>query len=207
MKNLTVVDHPLLRRDVTTLRRRETSHSQFRATIAEVSTILAYEALRDLDMEEIPVETPLEATTGYRVDEEIIVVPILRAGLGMVEGFVRFLPEVRVGHLGMHRDELTKEPVDYYSNIPGGIETARVLVVDPMLATGGSASLAIEHLKGRGAQNFVFVCIVAAPEGVEALNAAHPKVPILAATLDRELDENAFIRPGLGDAGDRTFGT
>ena len=207
MKNLTVVDHPLLKRDVTTLRRQETSHSTFRRTAAEVSTILAYEALRDLEMEEVAIETPLEPAQGHRVNEEIVVVPILRAGLGMVEGFVHFLPEVRVGHLGMHRDELTKEPVDYYSNIPGGIETARVLVVDPMLATGGSASLAIQHLKGRGARNLVFICIVAAPEGVEALAKAHPEVPILAATLDRELDENAFIRPGLGDAGDRTFGT
>lgn len=207
MKNLTVVDHPILKRDVTVLRDRRTPHGLFRQTLSDAAAILAYEAMRGMELDEVAVETPLETTPGYELSDEVIVVPILRAGLGMVSGFVRFVPEARIGHLGMQRDERTKEPVDYYSNIPGGIEEARVFVVDPMLATGGSASQAIQHLKDRGARRFTFVCLVAAPEGVELLTAAHPDVPIVTATLDRELDENAFIRPGLGDAGDRTFGT
>ena len=205
--NLTVVDHPLLKRDLTILRRKGTPHGLFRKTLSDAAAILAYEAMRDLTMEAVPIETPLEATTGYEVADEVIVVPILRAGLGMVDGFVRFIPEARVGHLGMYRDEETKEPQDYYSNLPGGIETARLFVVDPMLATGGSATQAIDHLKARGARRFTFVCLVAAPEGVEALQEAHPDVPVITATVDRELDENAFIRPGLGDAGDRIYGT
>lgn len=207
MNNLTIVDHPLLKRDLTILRRRDTPHGTFRKTLSDAAAILAYEAMRDLRLDEHRVETPLEPATGYTVAEEVVVVPILRAGLGMVDGFVRFLPEARIGHLGMYRDEKTHRPVDYYSNIPGGIETTRVFVVDPMLATGGSAIGAIEHLKRRGARRFGFVCLVAAPEGVRALSQAHPDVPILTAALDRELDENAYIRPGLGDAGDRIFGT
>ncbi len=179
----------------------------FRATLSNAAAILAYEALRDLRLCEVPIETPLEPTTGYDVAEEVIVVPILRAGLGMVDGFVRFIPTARIGHLGMYRDKKTHRPVDYYSNIPGGLETARVFVVDPMLATGGSAIGAIDHLKARGARRFTFVCLVAAPEGVRALNRAHPDVPIITAALDRELDDHAYIRPGLGDAGDRIFGT
>lgn len=207
MNNLTVVDHPLLKRDLTILRRRKTPYGVFRKTLSDAAAILAYEAMRNLDLEERPIETPLEPTTGYSLAYEVFVVPILRAGLGMVDGFVRFVPEARIGHLGMYRDEETKEPRDYYSSIPGGIEKARVFVVDPMLATGGSAVQAIDHLKAKGARRFTFVCLVAAPEGVQALNAAHPEVPIVTATLDRELDSNAYIRPGLGDAGDRIFGT
>lgn len=207
LDNLTVVSHPLLKRDVTVLRRRDTPHGLFRRTIRDASAILAYEAMRDLALREHEIETPLESGTGFEIDEEVIVVPILRAGLGMVDGFVRFVPEARVGHLGMQRDERTKEPVDYYSNIPGGIETARVYVVDPMLATGGSATQALDRLKERGAERLTFVCMVAAPEGVQQLAEAHPEVPVVTAALDRELDEDAFIRPGLGDAGDRTFGT
>lgn len=204
---LTVVDHPLLKRDLTILRQSDTPYGMFRRKINDAAAILAYEAMRDLRLEETRIDTPLEETTGYRVADQVVVVPILRAGLGLVDGFVRFLPEARVGHLGMYRDEVTKEPRDYYSNIPGGIETAWVYVVDPMLATGGSATQAITHLKRLGAQRFTFVCLVAAPEGVAALNKAHPDVPIVTATVDRELDENAYIRPGLGDAGDRIFGT
>ncbi len=207
MSSLTVVDHPLLRRDLTLLRRRETPHGQFRQLVANAAAILAYEALRDLATEAISIETPLEATIGYRLAEEIVVVPILRAGLGMVEGFVRFVPEARIGHLGMQRDERTKQPVDYYSNIPGGIEAARVFVVDPMLATGGSAVQAIQHLKAHGARRLTFVCLIAAPEGIRTLQEAHPEVRIVTAAIDRGLDANAFIRPGLGDAGDRIFGT
>lgn len=205
--SVTIVDHPLLKRDLTILRRSDTPYGMFRRKINDAAAILAYEAMRDLRLDEAPIETPLEKTAGFSVADQVVVVPILRAGLGMVDGFVRFLPEARVGHLGMYRDEVTKEPRDYYSNIPGGIETARVYVVDPMLATGGSATQAINHLKRLGAKRFTFVCLVAAPEGVEALQTAHPGLPIVTATLDRELDENAYIRPGLGDAGDRIFGT
>ena len=207
MANLTVVDHPLLKRDLSRLRAKSTPHGLFRQTLSDAAAILAYESMRGLGLREKIVETPLENTTGFEIADELVVVPILRAGLGMVDGFVRYVPEARVGHLGMYRDESTHEPVDYYSSIPGGIETAQVVVVDPMLATGGSASGAISHLKKLGAQRFIFVCLVAAPEGVENLAAKHPDVKIITATLDRELDDNKYIRPGLGDAGDRIFGT
>lgn len=207
MTNLTLVDHPLLKRDLTILRRRDTPHGVFRKTLSDASTILAYEAMRALTLRSFSIETPLERADGYRLADDVVVVPILRAGLGMVDGFVRFVPEARIGHLGMYRDEATHQPVDYYSNIPPGIETAHVFLVDPMLATGGSATGAVAHLKARGARRFAFVCLVAAPEGVRALADQHPDVPVLAAVLDRELDDRAFIRPGLGDAGDRIFGT
>ena len=204
---LTVVDHPLLRRDLTILRDRNTPHGRFRETIGDAAAILAYEAMRDLPLVEKPLETPLEETAGYVLQDDVVVVPVLRAGLGMVDGFVRFIPEARVGHLGMYRDETTHEPVDYYSSIPDSVETGIVFVVDPMLATGGSADGAITHLKKRGATRLRFVCLVAAPEGVRHLEERHPDVDIVTATLDRELDANAYIRPGLGDAGDRIFGT
>lgn len=173
----------------------------------DAASILAYEALRDLELAEEQIETPLEATTGYRLAKEIVVVPVLRAGLGLVDGFIRFVPEARVGHLGMYRDEQTHSPVDYYSNIPNEVEEARVFVVDPMLATGGSAAGALNHLKEQGATDLVFVCLVAAPDGVKRLQEYHPDVHVITAALDRELDDNAYIRPGLGDAGDRIFGT
>ncbi|MEP0546420.1 MAG: uracil phosphoribosyltransferase [Rhodothermales bacterium] len=204
---LTVVDHPLLRRDLTILRDRTTPHGRFRETIGDAAAILAYEAMRDLPLVEEPIETPLETTPGYHLRDEVVVVPVLRAGLGMVDGFIRFLPEARVGHLGMYRDEETHEPIDYYANIPNSVETGIVFVVDPMLATGGSADAAITFLKNGGATRLRFVCLVAAPEGVAHLEARHPDVDIVTATLDRELDANAYIRPGLGDAGDRIFGT
>ena len=204
---LTVVDHPLLKRDLTILRDRRTHHGLFRRKLGDAASILAYEALRDLEVAEEPIDTPMEATIGFRLAKEIVVVPVLRAGLGMVDGFIRFVPEARVGHLGMYRDEQTHSPVDYYSNIPKQIEEARVFVVDPMLATGGSAAGALSHLKRQGAEDLVFVCLLAAPEGVKRLEETHPDVPVITAVLDRELDENAYIRPGLGDAGDRIFGT
>lgn len=204
---LTVVDHPLLKRALTTLRDADTPYGEFRRTLSDVSSILAYEALRDLPVTTCPVQTPLEETEGYQLAREVVVVPVLRAGRGLVEGFVRYVPEARVGHLGMYRDEQSHEPVDYYSNVPPQVRDARVFVVDPMLATGGSAAGAINHLKRRGAKDLVFVCLVAAPEGVARLEDYHPDVSIVTAALDRQLDENAFIRPGLGDAGDRIFGT
>ena len=203
---LTVVDHPLLARAITTLRDRTTPHGDFRRTLSDAAAILAYEALRTIPTEPVEVETPLERTTGARLAQEVVVVPVLRAGLGLMDGFVRFVPEARVGHLGMYRDETTHRPVDYYSNIPA-VRGARVYVVDPMLATGGSAAGALSHLKQRGADHLTFVCLVAAPEGIRRLEEFHPDVDVVTAAVDRELDENAYIRPGLGDAGDRIFGT
>lgn len=204
---LSIVDHPLLKRDLTILRRKDTPHGQFRRTVSNAASILAYEAMREIEMREVSIDTPLESTTGYEVATQVMVVPIMRAGLGMVDGFVRYLPEARVGHLGLQRDEETHRPVDYYSNVPSGVDDAHVFVVDPMLATGGSASRAVEHLKEAGGTQFTFACLVAAPEGVNRLEEEHPDVSVVTAALDRELDDNAFIRPGLGDAGDRIFGT
>jgi len=207
MKNLKIIEHPLLKRDLTILRNADTPHGLFRKTVSDVASILAYEAMSDLPLEQEPITTPLEPTMGYRLADEVVIVPILRAGLGLVDGFTRFVPEARVGHLGLQRNEETHEPVGYYSKLPDRIENAFVFIVDPMLATGGSAVMAINHLKEFGARRFKFVCLVAAPEGVWMLNSAHPDVPIMTAAIDRELDKNAYIRPGLGDAGDRIFGT
>jgi uracil phosphoribosyltransferase len=207
MEGVTVVDHVLLRRLVSILRDRNTPHGVFRQTLDDAAMILAYEAMRQLQPDEYEVQTPLEAASGVRLADEVVIVAILRAGLGLVDGFLRLVPDARVGHLGMYRDEEALRPVGYYENIPSGVADAEVFVVDPMLATGGSSTQAIARLKRAGAQRITFVCLVAAPEGVKALQSAHPEVPILTAALDRELDDNGYIRPGLGDAGDRIFGT
>ena len=204
---VTVVDHVLLRRLVSILRDKGTPHGGFRQTLDEAAMILAYEAMRGLRPEDHEVMTPLEPAAGVRLADQVVIVAILRAGLGMVDGFLRLVPDARVGHLGMYRDEEALRPVGYYENVPPGVEDAEVFVVDPMLATGGSATQAIARLKRAGARRLRFVCLVAAPEGVRALREAHPEVPIVTAALDRELDENGYIRPGLGDAGDRIFGT
>ena len=207
MEGVTVVDHVLLRRLVSILRDRETPHGVFRQTLDDAAMILAYEAMRGLRPVEYELRTPLEAAQGLRLADEVVLVAILRAGLGLVDGFLRLVPDARVGHLGMYRDEEALRPVGYYENIPSGVAEAEVFVVDPMLATGGSATQSIARLKRAGAQRVTFVCLVAAPEGVRALREAHPEVPILTAALDRQLDGNGYIRPGLGDAGDRIFGT
>jgi uracil phosphoribosyltransferase len=207
MEGVTVVDHVLLRRLVSILRDRHTPHGVFRQTLDNAAMILAYEAMRGLRSDEYEVDTPLEGATGVRLADEIVLVAILRAGLGLVDGFLRLVPDARVGHLGMYRDEEALRPVGYYENIPSRVAEAEVFVVDPMLATGGSSSQAVARLKRAGARRLTFVCLVAAPEGVQALRSAHPDVPILTAALDRELDGNGYIRPGLGDAGDRIFGT
>ena len=207
MEGLTVVDHVLLRRLVSILRDRSTSHRVFRETMRDAAMILGYEAMRALRPEKIEVQTPLETAQGVRLADEVVLVAILRAGLGMVDGFLRLVPEARVGHLGMYRDEEALRPVGYYENIPSGAGSAEVFVVDPMLATGGSATQAVARLKRAGACRLRFVCLVAAPEGIQALHDAHPDVPIFTAALDRELDATGYIRPGLGDAGDRIFGT
>src|ERR687889_2452998 len=204
---VTVVDHVLLRRLVSILRDKETPHGGFRQTLDDAAMILGYEAMRELRPTEHEVQTPLERAPGVALSDEVVIVAILRAGLGLVDGFLRLVPDARVGHLGMYRDEEALRPVGYYENIPSGVADAEVFVVDPMLATGGSATQAIARMKRAGAKRVTFVCLVAAPEGVSALRAAHHEVPIITAALDRELDTNGYIRPGLGDAGDRIFGT
>jgi uracil phosphoribosyltransferase len=207
MEGVTVVDHVLLRRLVSILRDKSTPHGVFRQTLDDAAMILAYEAMRGLRPDEYEVQTPLEPAAATRLADEVVIVAILRAGLGLVDGFLRLVPDARVGHLGMYRDEEALRPVGYYENIPRGVEEAEVFVVDPMLATGGSAKQSIARLKRAGAQRIHFTCLVAAPEGVRALRAAHPEVDIITAALDRQLDDNGYIRPGLGDAGDRIFGT
>ena len=204
---VTVVDHPLVARHLSVLRDRDTPSGEFRRRLREAAMLIGFEALRDLRLAEIDVETPLEGTRGHRLGDDIIVIAILRAGLGMVEGFLGLMPEARVGHLGMYRDEEELSPVGYYESIPEHGPEAEIVLVDPMLATGGSADSALTRLKERGAKRLRFVCLVAAPEGLEAVRANHPDVPIFCASVDRELDERGYIRPGLGDAGDRLFGT
>jgi uracil phosphoribosyltransferase len=206
-QRLIVVDHPVLADRIAVLRDRDTSHGEFRQALFEASAILAVEAARELPLVQVHVQTPLEPATGHRLPDEIAVVPVLRAGLGMVEGFLRLLPDARVGHLGVYRDEEALSPVEYYERFPPGLESAWVFVVDPMLATGGSAVHALDRLKRAGARRLSLVCLVAAPEGLAAVEADHPDVPVWAAAVDRELDERGYIRPGLGDAGDRVFGT
>jgi uracil phosphoribosyltransferase len=204
---LTVVEHPVLADRLTVLRDRDTAFPDFRHALFECSAILAVEATRGLQVADAQIETPLEPTTGARLSEQVVVVPVLRAGLGMLDGFLRLLPDARVGHLGMARDEAAHTPVDYYSRLPPGLDEARVFLLDPMLATGGSAVNSLQHLKSAGARRLDLVCLVSAPEGIDAVSESHPDVKIWTAAVDRGLDQNAYIRPGLGDAGDRVFGT
>jgi uracil phosphoribosyltransferase len=206
-QRLVVVDHPVLADRLTVMRDRDTGHSEFRQALFEASAILAVEAARDLPVTAVEIQTPLEPAPGSRLPDEITIVPVLRAGLGMVDAFLRLLPGARVGHVGVYRDEQEHRPVDYYERLPPGLADSHVFVVDPMLATGGSAVHALDKLKAAGARRLALVCLVVAPEGLTAVEEHHPDVPIWAAAVDRELDENAYIRPGLGDAGDRVFGT
>lgn len=206
-KNLTIVQHPVIDRDLTFLRNRNTETSTFRRVLERVSIILAYHALSDLKVKSKEVETPIQKTNGFELDEQVIVIPILRAGLGLVDSVIRFIPDAKIGHLGMYRDEETKQPIDYYSNIPKGIEEAYVLLVDPMLATGGSACDALGFLTENGATNIHFMSLIAAPEGIARVEKEYPGVQIITAALDEKLNDDAFIVPGLGDAGDRIFGT
>lgn len=205
--NFTEIKHPVIARDLTILRDKHTDTANFRLALSRISTILAYHALNNIALTSFEVETPIQKTTGYKLGTNIVVVPILRAGLGLVDAITTFVPDARVGHLGMYRDEVTKKPVDYYVNVPDGIENALVLVVDPMLATGGSACDAIGFLKSKGAREIRFICLIAAPEGVAEVQKHHPDVAVITAALDERLNENKFIVPGLGDAGDRIFGT
>ncbi|MFN1833648.1 uracil phosphoribosyltransferase [Balneola sp. MJW-20] len=207
MEDLTVVDHPVVKRHLSILRDKTTETAAFRRSIKTIGTILAYHALKDLPMDEIEIETPIEKTTGYRYNKEVIVVPILRAGLSLVDGIISFIPDAKVGHIGVYRDEESHEPVNYYHNFPGGLHGAYTLVVDPMLATGGSGSHALKFLKETGADKIKFVSLISAPEGIERLRKDHPDVPLITASVDECLNDDAFIVPGLGDAGDRYFGT
>lgn len=206
-ENFLEVKHPVLKRDLTILRDLKTNPELFRSTVKRISTVLAVEISRDFSFIEQEIETPLEKTTGYFLNDDVVLVPVLRAGLGMVSGFLSVLPRAKVGHIGLQRDENTLQPLEYYYKTPSNIDKSKILLLDPMLATGGSSSAAISFLKKRGAKDITFACLVAAPEGVELLEAKHPEVKIYGASLDRELNENGYILPGLGDAGDRTFGT
>lgn len=206
--DLTVVDHPLIRHKLSYLRARTTPKKEFKELVDEIAMLMAFEATRDLPTEEVEITTPIETTTAHRIrGKKLVLVPILRAGLGMVDGVLSLMPGARVGHVGLYRDEDTLQPVEYYFKIPPGAADRDFLVLDPMLATGGSASAAVDGLKRRGATSIRFLCLVAAPEGVERMGRDHPDVPVLTAALDRALDENGYIMPGLGDAGDRLFGT
>jgi uracil phosphoribosyltransferase len=206
-QNLTVLTHSLIQHKVTLLRTQETGKKLFKELMDELATLMAYEVTRDLPLEEIEIRTPLERTMGRQISGwKVVVVPILRAGLGMVDGFLRVVPNARVGHIGLYRNEETLEPVEYYFKTPEP-EGREFILLDPMLATGGSASAAAEFLKKRGVGKIRLLCIVAAPEGVTRMQEAHPDVQILTAALDRGLNEVGYIVPGLGDAGDRLFGT
>ena len=206
--NVFIFDHPLVKHKIAILRDKNTGTKQFRELIEEITTIMTYESMRDVELTPVEVETPLEKTIQYKVKEEsIAIVPILRAGLGMVNGVHRVFPTACVGHIGMYRNEETLEPQEYYCKLPDGIEQKTVFLVDPMLATGGSAVDALNALKKRGCKNIKFMAIIGAPEGVEKVSKAHPDVRIYVSTLDRELNKNGYILPGLGDAGDRLFGT
>ena len=208
MNNIHVLNHPLLNHRIALLRDKNTKPELFRRTVQEIAEFEVYEALRDIATYEETVETPLEKTIQRKVNEEnICLVPILRAGLGMSDGASRILPGAHVGHIGMYRDEATHEAKEYYARFPKGIENMEVLLLDPMLATGGSAVDAIRQLKARGAKSIRFLCLIAAPEGVERMKKECPDIPVYIGALDRELNENCYILPGLGDAGDRIFGT
>lgn len=207
-KNVFIFDHPLIRHKVAILRDEKTGMKEFRELIEEITTLMTYESMRDVNTVAVQVKTPLEVTTQYKVPEQsVVIVPILRAGLGMVNGIHTLFPTAKVGHIGMYRDEQTLLPHEYYCKLPDGIEDKMVYVVDPMLATGGSACDAITALKKRGCKHIKLMSIIGVPEGVEKVATAHPDVPVYVSTLDRCLNENGYILPGLGDAGDRLFGT
>lgn len=205
--NVILISHPVIQTKLTEVRDYSTDHQKFRSLLDEIASLMVYEVTRDWPTKPRPVQTPLERSTGQVLARQVILVPILRAGLGMAGGVLRLLPHARLGHLGLYRDEKTLEPVAYYHKLPPDIASAEVLLIDPMLATGGSAIAATTFLKRAGAASLRFVCLIASPEGIQALHREHPEVPIYTAAIDRQLDEKGYIRPGLGDAGDRLFGT
>lgn len=207
MKNLTVVQNPLVLRDLTVLRNKRTEEYDFRLALKRISFCLVTEIAKDFEVSESTVETPLETTKGFNLKRQTVFVPVLRAGLSMVSAFIEMVPSAKVGHIGLQRDDKTLKPVDYYYKTPKNLEVSKVIVLDPMLATGGSASAAISYLKDRGARDCTLASLIAAPEGVKKMAEDHPDVKVYTAALDRELNSVGYILPGLGDAGDRTFGT
>ena len=204
---LEVLNHPLITHKLTLMRKKETTVKDFRENLNEIAELMAYEVCRDLKVKPVDIETPIERTIGYELAKEVVIVPILRAGIGLLDGIRRLVPTAKVGFIGMYRDEETLEPHEYFAKFPKNLDEAIVMVVDPMLATGGSAVDAITRIKERGAKNIKLVCLVGAPEGVRAMQSAHPDVDVYLAALDDHLNEDGYIVPGLGDAGDRIFGT
>ncbi len=203
-----IMDHPLIQHKISLLRDKNTGSKEFRELVSEIAMLMCYEATRDLPLKEVEIETPVAvARTKVITGRKVAFVPILRAGLGMVDGVLKLVPAAKVGHIGLYRDPQTLEPVEYYCKLPGDIEEREVIVLDPMLATGGSAVDAIKLIKARGAINIKFMCIIGAPEGLKALTKAHPDVQVYCASLDERLNDHGYIIPGLGDAGDRIFGT
>jgi len=208
MGKVYVFDHPLIQHKTALLRGKNTSTKDFRQLVTEIATLMTYEATRDLPLKDVEVETPMEKCTLKMLDgEDVAIVPILRAGLGFVDGMLSLIPNAKVGFIGLYRDPETHKPVEYYCKLPADISKRQVFVVDPMLATGGSAAAAIDFVKQHGAKQIKFMCLIAAPEGIEVLQKAHPDVDIFIAAKDRQLNSNAYILPGLGDAGDRIYGT
>lgn len=208
MVKVNILDHPLIQYKLTQIRQKDTSTTQFRQMINEIGGLMVYEITRDLPLEQIEIETPVAKTKANVIaGKKMVVVPILRAGLGMVDGILQMIPSARIGHIGIFRDEETLQPVEYFAKFPEELDQRDIFIVDPMLATGGSAIAAINSIKQRGAKNIKLVCLVGAPEGVKAINEAHPDVTVYLASLDEKLNEKGYIVPGLGDAGDRIFGT
>ncbi|GGC55003.1 uracil phosphoribosyltransferase [Hoyosella rhizosphaerae] len=208
MAELQVIDHPLIAHKLTLMRKKETSTKNFRQLLDEISTLMAYEVLRDCPVHDVDIETPLEATTGSMIDgKKVVFVSILRAGNGILDGMLRVVPGARVGHIGLYRQPKTLVAVEYYFKLPDNLPERDIVLVDPMLATGNTAIAAVERLKEFHPKSIKFVCLLTCPEGIEAMNRAHPDVPIYTAAVDRQLDDHGYIRPGLGDAGDRIFGT
>lgn len=207
-KNITIFTHPLIKHKISLLRDKEASTNKFRTLIEEIAMLEAYEALSDLPLKEVDVETPIEKCKSPMIDGlKLAIIPVLRAGLGMVPGLDALVPSARIGHIGMYRDEVTHKPVPYYCKLPQNLQERTCVILDPMLATGGSAVDAVDMIKAKGGKKIKFLCIIAAPEGLEKLATAHPDVQIYVGQLDRELNKDAYICPGLGDAGDRIFGT
>lgn len=207
MQNVFLIDHPVVQNKLTELRDFSVDHREFRELLDEIAMLMTYEVTRDFPTAPRPIRTPLEPMIGKTLARPVTLVPILRAGLGMAHGVLRILPDARMGHLGVRRNEDTLEPIAYYQKLPPDIADTEVLVIDPMLATGGSGSAAIAFLKNAGVKSMKFVCLVAAPEGISAIHKDHPEVPIYTAAIDRQLNDKGYILPGLGDAGDRIFGT